>query len=137
MESGIRHEEEALHYFLKEYGDECMVIAGEEGRSKEENIGIRFDQTIAAMSEGKQIIYHGILALDDRLIKVSGSPETMTPRGETDFLFRIDKSGSARFGGYHYQPFQTVVLPHKRITENCGGHRVSEETSVMFLGKRV
>ena len=79
MQSGIKHEEEALHYFLKEYGDECMVITGEEGRSKEENIGIRFDQTIAAMSEGKQIIYHGILAPDERLIKVSRSAETMPP----------------------------------------------------------
>ncbi len=103
MQSGIKHEDEALRYFLKEYGDECMVITGEEGCSKEENIAVRFDQTVAAMSEGKQIIYHGILAPDDRLVKVPGSPETMIPRGETDFLFRIDKTGSGRFGGYHYE----------------------------------
>ena len=103
MESGIRHEDEALWYFQERYGDECVSITGEEDRSKEENIGIRFDRTIAAMREGKQIIYHGILAPDDRLIRMPGSAETMTPRGETDFLFRIDKAGAGRFDGYHYE----------------------------------
>jgi len=107
IQSGIKHEDEALQYFLKKYGDDCTVITGDESRSKEDNIAVRLDQTIAAMSGGRQIIYHGILAPDDRVIKVSGTPETMIPRGETDFLFRVDKAGSGRFGGYHYQPFQT------------------------------
>jgi len=70
MESGIRHEDEVLRYFQEKYGNECICITGEEGRSKEENIRIRFGQTIAAMSEGKGIIYHGILAPNDRMIKV-------------------------------------------------------------------
>ena len=43
MESGVRHEEEALRYFQKECGDECAVIDGEEGLSYEENIRIYQD----------------------------------------------------------------------------------------------
>ena len=103
MQSGVKHEDEALKYFQEKYGDECVSIAGEEDRSKEENIGIRFDRTIAAMSEGKKIIYHGILAPDERRIKVPGSAETMVLRGETDFLFRVDKAGTGRLGDYHYE----------------------------------
>jgi len=102
MESGVKHEEEALGYFKREYGDACTVIRGEDNLSEEQNIRIRFERTLAAMSEGNPIIYHGILAPEDRLIRVPGG-KTMVLRGETDFLFRIDNAGEGRFGGYHYE----------------------------------
>ncbi len=103
MASGIKHEEEALRYFQKEYGNSCAVIAGDDGLSNEKNILIRFERTVAAMSDRKQIIYHGILLPDERLIKARESAGTMVPRGETDFLFRMDKVGEGRFDGYHYE----------------------------------
>ena len=103
MQSGIKHEEAALRYFQKRYGDECSVIQGEEGLSYEEDIRIRFERTVAAMSEGKPVIYHGILAPDERMITAGESSGTMVPRGETDFLFRMDKAGEGRFDGYHYE----------------------------------
>jgi hypothetical protein len=46
MASGIRHEEEALKYFQKEYGDGCAVIRGEEGLRDEEDIRIQFERTV-------------------------------------------------------------------------------------------
>jgi hypothetical protein len=62
MESGIKHEEEALRYFQREYGDGCAVIRGEEGLSEEENISIRFERTLAAMCEGEPIIFLPVMA---------------------------------------------------------------------------
>jgi hypothetical protein len=35
MESGIRHEQEAVAYFLKEYGEGCAIIQGEETLTEE------------------------------------------------------------------------------------------------------
>jgi predicted RecB family nuclease len=102
MESGIKHEEEALRYFQREYGDGCAVISSEDGLSDEEDIRARFERTLAAMSEGKPIIYHGILVPEDRLIHIPGRGP-MILRGETDFLFRMDGKGISRFGDYHYE----------------------------------
>lgn len=103
MDSGIKHEQEAVAYFQNAFGDGCAVIQGEEGLSEEENIRLRFERTLAAMSEGKPIIYHGILAPDDGLIRPGEGAAPMTVRGETDFLFRIDEAGGGRFDGYHYE----------------------------------
>ncbi len=103
MRSGIRHEEEALQYFLKKYGDNCAVIDGEEGLDMEQNIRLRADQTMTAMKEGRAIIYHGILAPYEGQITVPGLPADRVLRGETDFLFRVDAEDEGLLGKYHYE----------------------------------
>ena len=105
MESGVRHEEQALDYLQKEYGNECVVISGEEGLSQEENIRIRFERTLSAMKEGKKVIYHGILAANDGILKDLGNAHGHVKglRGETDFLFRINNDDQGKFGKYHYE----------------------------------
>ena len=91
METGIRHEKEALIWFQDKFGDECFVVSSEEDRSRNDDIKIRFEQTLKAMEEGKKVIYHGILVGKEK------------ENGETDFLFRIENDGKGRFGSYHYE----------------------------------
>jgi len=105
MESGIRHEAQALAYFQKEYGDECVVISGEKDLSPEDNFKTLFERTIRAMEEGKEIIYHGILLSTESFVDkiVYESADKKVFRGETDFLFRVNNSKGGRFGSYHYE----------------------------------
>jgi len=105
MESGIRHEDQALRYFQKKYGDGCILIQGKEDLSQEQNIKLRSHQTLRAMEEGKAVIYHGILVGDESLLKgAENANENPTVlRGETDFLFRVDEESQGRFTGYHYE----------------------------------
>ena len=105
MDTGIRHEEEALKYFKEQLGEACIEIPAKEGSNKEEDIAIRAEKTILAMQEGKQVIYHGILAPDlDLLEKMVGPlPFGIPMRGETDFLFRVDSPENSQWGPYHYE----------------------------------
>jgi len=105
MESGIRHEDQALRYFQEKYGDGCILIQGKEDLSREENIKLRSDQTLRAMEEGKMVIYHGILVADESLLKgeENANEKPTVLRGETDFLFKVDEKGQGRFSGYHYE----------------------------------
>jgi len=105
IEMGITHEEKALLHFQKEYGDDCIVISEQENLSVEENIRFRFERTIEAMKNGKEIIYHGILAAEENVLKGLGSfPKTVGfVRGETDFLFKTENTGPGNFGSYHYE----------------------------------
>ena len=105
MESGIKHEEQALVHFQKEYGDNCVVISGDEDLSAENNFKIRFEQTIEAMEQGKEIIYHGILLSTESFMNKIGyeDEDKKIFRGETDFLFRVDNQEGGGFGDYHYE----------------------------------
>lgn len=105
MDTGIRHEDEALKYFKKQLGDECVEIPAVEGQNREQDLALRAQKTVLAMQEGKQVIYHGILAPDmDLLEKYSGSmPFRIPMRGETDFLFRVDNDESSKWGPFHYE----------------------------------
>jgi len=102
---GISHEQEALVYFQKEYGDECVIISGKEGLSAENNIQFRFEQTLGAMEAGKSVIYHGVLKAEKNLVEgLDNIPQLLKGlRGETDFLFKIENNGDRGFDGYHYE----------------------------------
>ena len=105
MDTGIRHEEEALRYFQEQLGDECVDIPATRGRNRVEDMRVRAAKTIDAMAEGKQVIYHGILAPDmDLLEKTFGPmPFSIPMRGETDFLFRVDNDENSKWGPFHYE----------------------------------
>lgn len=105
MEMGLNHEEQTLAHFQKEYGDECIVISGEEGWVGEDDIKTRFGQTLNAMAEGKAVIYHGILVLDEERNSGRGGyhPCIGEVRGEPDFLFKVNSECKSRFGKYHYE----------------------------------
>ena len=105
MESGIKHEDQALAYFLKEYRDECEIISGDEKLDIEDNFKFRFEQTLEAMEAGKSIIYHGILEAGGKLSQKLGDglKQIRILRGETDFLFRVDRQNGGKFSGYHYE----------------------------------
>lgn len=105
MDTGIRHEDEALKYFKKQLGDECVEIPAVEGQNREQDLALRAQKTILAMQEGKQVIYHGILAPDmDILEKDFGPmPFRIPMRGETDFLFRVDHNENSKWGPFHYE----------------------------------
>ena len=105
MDTGIRHEDEALKYFKKQLGDECVEIPAVEGQNREQYLAVRAQKTILAMQEGKQVIYHGILAPDmDLLEKDFGPmPYRIPMRGETDFLFRVDRDENSKWGPFHYE----------------------------------
>ncbi len=80
MDTGIRHEDEALKYFKKKLEDGCVEIPAIEGRNRVEDMLVRAEKTIQAMQEGKQVIYHGILAPDlDLLEKSFSSRPTISP----------------------------------------------------------
>jgi predicted RecB family nuclease len=105
MDTGIQHEDEALKYFQEQLGDECVEIPANEGRNREEDMVIRAEKTISSMKEGKQVIYHGILAPDMSLLeKVTGPLLSSIPmRGETDFLFRVDNDQNSQWCPFHYE----------------------------------
>ena len=105
MDTGIRHEDEALKYFKKQLGDECVEIPAVKGQNTEQDIAIRAEKTVLAMQEGKQVIYHGILAPDMRLLEntLGPLPYDIPMRGETDFLFRVDNGEKSTWGPFHYE----------------------------------
>lgn len=105
IDMGISHEQEALVYFQKEYGDECVIISGKEGLSAEDNIQFRFEQTLGATEEGKSVIYHGVLKAEKKMVEgLDSIPQLLKGlRGETDFLFKTENNGERGFGGYHYE----------------------------------
>ena len=105
MDTGIRHEEEALKYFQEQLGDDCVEIQAVEGRNRVDDMRARAEKTVQAMEEGKQVIYHGILAPDLNLLEKSFSPlpSGIPMRGETDFLFRVDTPEGSRRGPFHYE----------------------------------
>ena len=105
MDTGIRHEDEALKYFKEQLGDECVEIPAVEGRNREDDMALRAERTVSAMQEGKQVIYHGILAPDMRLLEktLGPLPYDIPMRGETDFLFRVDTGGKSKWGPFHYE----------------------------------
>ena len=105
MDTGIRHEDEALKYFKKKLGDECVEILAVEGRNREDDMALRAERTVLAMQEGKQVIYHGILAPNMRLLEktLGPLPYDIPMRGETDFLFRVDNAENSKWGPFHYE----------------------------------
>ncbi len=105
MDTGILHEEEALKYFQEQLGDECIEIPAKEGRNRAEDMAVRAEKTILAMQEGKQVIYHGILAPDMGLLEKDFGPMPfrIPMRGETDFLFRVDNEENSQWGPFHYE----------------------------------
>jgi predicted RecB family nuclease len=105
MDTGIRHEEEALRYFQEQLGDECVEIPATQGRNRVEDMRVRAEKTFQAMQEGKQVIYHGILAPDQDLLEQSFGPmpSGIPMRGETDFLFRVDTPEGSGRGPFHYE----------------------------------
>ena len=105
MDTGIRHEDEALKYFKEQLGDECVEIPAVEGRNREDDMALRAEKTVLAMQEGKQVIYHGILAPDMRLLETTlgPMPYDIPMRGETDFLFRVDNGEKSTWGPFHYE----------------------------------
>ena len=105
MDTGIRHEDEALRYFKNQLGDECVEIPAVEGQNTEQDMALRAEKTLVAMQEGKQVIYHGILAPDMALLKntLGPLPYNIPMRGETDFLFRVDTGENSKWGPFHYE----------------------------------
>lgn len=105
METGVRHEEQALAYFREQFGDDCIVVSGDEGRGPEDNIRIRAERTLRAMEEGRRVIYHGMLVKEDVGLPdlPTGPEDKIILRGETDFLFRVDGAGEGKFGHYYYE----------------------------------
>ena len=105
MDTGIRHEDEVLKYFKRQLGDECVEILTVAGRNREDYIALRAERTVLAMQEGKQVIYHGILAPNMRLLEktLGPLPHDIPMRGETDFLFRVNSDENSKWGPFHYE----------------------------------